>query len=791
MMATRNDLGLQPKTRMTTYGKAFKKRPFPGAGFTTDQDKKDGLVSPSAPAPSIWDFQDDDEISTPYVTTPQPKPMKKLKQYGRKSEMKSVRTSAPLPRRQIEKAVETEVVAPAAKKRRISPEKKDSRGPAERAYSTPASSPSSSPSLGPLPVLSPKPVVRPPKSRTLPKATYSSSSKAKSVKDSTLKETRKENVADSMPFTPGTVKTLKGLSLNKPTQKLFQSQIPFRPTQEIPGGVVLPSRPVKAPTPNPTPATQSKPSTKKRQRLIDTLAEQAEESSSSSSSSEEEEDEAVGMSQNARRSPEAKDVSIFDLSSPSSSTPERPKMYARQESMKKTGGPKFTYGSQRSILAEDTFGDMGDGGDDLLLSQSLLPPSTSQFDMDDEDDEPFTTGAVKSIHELRQAGANSRFADQMHDLLERVGRASGKTASSRRNALLELALKLQDKSFSRQFRDHTGDGRLFAQLGKETDLVAGYALVAILSTLLATTTSAHIIRQLQGQGFSLLLGRLLASSTDITSLAKDRKSNLSRHGQESVTKLKAALLKLSVWDPVAPSTLSPRSLALKALDLVDKQSSSTAAGDEFFSHDVTDRLFSILSNASDLRSWDLPGEDDSVDFYLAVSLLESHSIQAMQTESKEQWTTKHLPIIADTLGATLRHNTGHLSQLGVLVLKLTLNAANNNHDASAAFVEKGTLRDLAEALCDTFNTAKNSVAAEEVFSSIIQSLLLMLGVMINFSEHDPSAGSTLSSTSDASVSPLDRFIKLFLDHSVATSEVRATDGDCLNHDTNAVSRPTR
>ncbi|KAF3760220.1 hypothetical protein M406DRAFT_283313 [Cryphonectria parasitica EP155] len=515
---------------------------------------------------------------------------------------------------------------------------------------------------------------------------------------------------------------------------------------------------------------------RKKRRLIDELAAQADESSSG-------EEEKQSSLQVVRRTPTPEPQGLSMLQSPTAvpSTPEpsRARTYGRPSSAKKTG-PKFTYSARRTIRAESSLAGGLDPVDETAwLRESILPSIPSQFDMDeDEEEETFTKGAVRSIHELRQAGANSRSADEIEDLLTRIGRPSSKPSSGRRNALIELSQKMQDKGFVRKFRDHNGDRSLFEQIGKETDVITGYALVAILTTLVATTASTHIVSQLEGQGFSSLFRRLFQITLDIQALAKDRASNLSRNGQQSMMKLKASLLILPVWAPTTPFMLSPRRLALKALELVVKNAGMV--GDEFFSTEVTDQLFSLLKTAPVPDAWGFPHQDESIDFHLALTLLEAYSMQAMQSESRERWTFTHMPVIADTLTTTLRRCNGRFGEIGMLSLKLALNTSNNNHDAPAAFIENGSVRVLANALCDTFLTATNNVYNADAFTVHLEPLLLMLGIMINFSENDRATSKTLLHASNGGSAPLDRLIKLFLDHYAATSEADSVEKSQLN-----------
>lgn len=744
-MATPKGAGFSRNRRVTTYSKAFGRRSRP------EEKGKDGR-SVTAPLESstIWDFQDDDEISSPVVTVPK----SKFKQYGRKLEQQKTRRVAEV----SPKPAPVAKVLPNPKRRKTSPTHGGSRGFRARAYSTPPSPPPSLPSP-------PHEAMAPPK--TVPKASkpksilrVSSGSARPAPKEAAMRDAP----AKTVPFSPAIPKNLKTLNISKGRKEPVQTQIPFRPGQtprSISG-----SRQEKASTSkvmSPTTGDSQRQhgsATRKRKRLIDELAAQADESS-------EEDDDPADWTQVSRQTPEPQELPAF----PSTPEPKIPKSFGRPESAKKRTGPKVTYSARRTLLAEgSSVGGLDTVDEDAWLKEPLLPTGGSQFDMDDDDDdEPFTKGAVRSIHELRQAGANSRFADEIEDLLARIGRPSGKTTSSRRNALVELSQKMSDKSFVRKFRDHNGDRSLFEQVGKETDIIAGYALVAILATLLASTASTHIMSQLQGQGLSLLLRRLLAIPVDIQPISKDRSSNLSRNGQSAMSKLKASLLILPIWEPTTPFMLSPRRLALKALELIVKHSGPVEG--ELFSIEVTDQLFSLLADASEPDSWKYPRTDESIDFHLALSLLESYSVQAMQTESKDRWTFKHLPIIADTLGTTLRRSNGRLGEVGLLVLKLTLNTANNNHDAATAFIEKGTVRTLANAVCDTFQTATAAIDDPDLFNSHLESILLMLGILINFSEHDRNTGGALLSAQDDNEAPLNRLVRVFLNHHAATSEV--------------------
>ncbi|SPQ21696.1 160c517e-3ad6-4f20-8b52-67b0ca4d062f [Thermothielavioides terrestris] len=457
---------------------------------------------------------------------------------------------------------------------------------------------------------------------------------------------------------------------------------------------------------------------------------------------------------------------------------------------KKTG-PKFTYSQHRTMLADDDpllgaagFGDLGDElAEGALFNFGRLTKSSTinTFSYLDEDDETVNTGAVRSIHELRQAGANSRFADEMDDILDRVGTPSAKPASLRRGALLELAQKMKHKDFRQQFRNHGEEGSLFKSLGDEKDLVSGYALLAIVTTLLASTTSAHLLQQLRSQGLASLLSWLLDNTADIVQLAKDRKQNVSRNGQLALATIKSSLLELPVWEPCSPTTLSPRTLALKCLDLLMRQPTHTTAEDALLSKTVTHRLFAILaSGVSDSACWDFPNQPASCDFHLALFVLEGHSIGAMQSQFSATWTKQYAPIIAAVLETALRRPTDQLGDLASLALRISLNITNHNSEACRLFVERGLLRRSAESACDAFDIVLNSMQLDAFLTKVLESLIMMLGAMINFCMYYPPASERLEEQDDSAPSPLRRLIQVFADNHTKTAEADSMEKTQLN-----------
>ncbi|KAK3359264.1 wings apart-like protein regulation of heterochromatin-domain-containing protein [Lasiosphaeria hispida] len=766
------------RKRATTYGKSAKKRVAPTSnGTLRNRDSTTEISAPSAPSTSSYSSPEPQPKARPGVSALGGR----RRLGGRNARPANPRSpdeaqSQPLPEGSATNLQQDEDVK--IKKRRLT------RTYSERKENN--SDPYAMPDSPPRPVArQPAMNVEKERPRPAPRVKAAPKSQVTPEKDISMKDV----VA---PFSEKTSRSLDKLGVGAESPRKSNHHIPLRLSreQEPP-----PSRPITKKRPEPPRANigdhpAGKPAPRKK-RLIDALAEQAD----GSSEEEEEEDAAPPLLQRPKPPKPEPVTVIFQSSSPPppAALQGSSRNMGRPVAVAKKAGPKFTYNQQRSMLAEeDTL--LGSGrlpgideepSNGSLFSFARLPKvsTINTFSFLDEDDETVNTGAVRSIHELRQAGANSRFADEMDDIMDRIGSPSAKPSSLRRGALLELAQKMSEKAFRQQFRNHSGDGSLFKSLGEETDLVSGYSILAILVTLLAASSSAHLLQQLRMQGFAALLGRLLGEGTDIVPLAKDKKQNVTRNGQTTLGTVKSSILKSPIWEPTVPTSLSPRTLALKCLDLIMRQPSHSPGESEIFSPAVTDRLFSTLSTSASSEGeacWDLPSHQESTDFYLALYVLESQSISAMQSNQGSRWTRRYVPVVVNILEKALRRPIDKFNDLESLTLRITLNTTNNNPEAVRMFVDNSLLQELAGSACRAFETVLNSMKVDAFLSKVHESLIMMLGVMINFCVYYPPASQSLEEVGDSTASALDRLIRIFADNHSKTSDADSMEKTQLN-----------
>jgi len=451
-----------------------------------------------------------------------------------------------------------------------------------------------------------------------------------------------------------------------------------------------------------------------------------------------------------------------------------------QASQTQNAGPKFTYTKQRSMLAEE----------DLMAQLALDMPTQPvpapngkrgrrgsipklvplQSFQEDEEDNEGNSQTIRSVHELRQAGANNRFMDEIEDLLDRVGKPSPKPSSLRRSALLELAGKFKDKNFVRQFRANGVEQRLFVHLGQETDLITGFIMISILMVLLVDTSMPHIITQLRRQGITRLLIRLIGSPVSIVALSKERKSNMSKIAQSLIDKHQNFLLQMQIWEDLQPQTTSPRTTALKCLEVMVRQTREAGNSSDIISKELTTDLFEILKTVSDEDAWDLPQGEQAIDSYLALSTLESHSIAARTVNDEAIWISDYLPIIADNLEVALSRPVHSFGNMQTLILRLTLNVTNNNSKASEVFARSSLMAVMGGVIIAKFRTIL-LFSAQDDFSLVVDHLVLVLGLLINFADGSLPARESIESLQGMAIDPLEGMVQLFVDNVASMSEV--------------------
>ncbi|KAI5461049.1 hypothetical protein BGZ63DRAFT_384802 [Mariannaea sp. PMI_226] len=507
--------------------------------------------------------------------------------------------------------------------------------------------------------------------------------------------------------------------------------------------------------------TQNSSASERRPRLIDALAAQRPSSPDSDSSTDEE-----GPTQ----------LSLF--SGPATPTHQTPTLNREDSVTRLRARPgvvlqgkrvKFTYGQSRTILNDSqktTDSGIASSQDDILLATppELSQPDLFSFDDEDVDEDGDIRPAIKSVHELRRAGANNRFADEMEDLLARIGSPGSAPSSMRRNALLELAQKLQRRDFITQFRDHATRDKVAVNIGQEEDVITGFALTSILITFLKFSPTPHLIPQLAADGLGKMLGRLLLISEDIVELSFQKRMKLSGVSRRSVGEVKSAMALLDIWQGQCPEKLSCQTLALHLLSILCQVDPGYSAG---VVKDAKKELTSIMASYVDGDHTHNPN------LALVISILESQSTLTMGDDSEVSWILSETPIVARFLSNALLQWSEKPTELQSKILKLAINTSNTAR--GAAGLNDGVLMSrLSAQICLGFESAQEAVSNRRLRTETYDGLLLILGVMINILEHCEPARETVVGES------LESLITLYLQHQASTSEADSVEKSQLS-----------
>lgn len=413
---------------------------------------------------------------------------------------------------------------------------------------------------------------------------------------------------------------------------------------------------------------------------------------------------------------------------------------------------KLTYSQARIIREESqsqsqpqSLGAMMESMQDSLVS-SPSPGPGGEFDMtDDEDDLP--KNGIKSLHELRRAGANSRFGDEMEDLMSRIGRPGPTPSSMRRIALLDLAQKLQRTDFAAQFRDHGGRDNIALDIGEETETISAFATGAALTIFLSSHNAPHMVKRLVEESIGKLLGRLLRHSEDIDTIAKKRESNLPKMGRSSVTKIKTHLIAMPIWHDCMLTDLSPRTVALRLLHILQRNL------DPRSQCEVVRHLETELSDAAETHA--RQGSAEDINFVLVALIMEAESGADTVALGQDQ-VTRQAATSAQLLCKALPKWPSDLGEIPSAILKLSINTTNTDLGAKA-FSNREILSELARCITEGLRRVQEAVTKGSLKDGLYDGLLLNMGVLINILEHCSASRSTLDDES------LEKLAKLYLE----------------------------
>ncbi|KAL7794971.1 hypothetical protein V8C37DRAFT_375097 [Trichoderma ceciliae] len=397
---------------------------------------------------------------------------------------------------------------------------------------------------------------------------------------------------------------------------------------------------------------------------------------------------------------------------------------------------KVTYSQSRSILQNSQESNTAEPTDypPIMVEDEPRKRQPSPIIDGGEDDELTTKVAIRSVHELRRAGANNRSSDELDDLLSRIGAPGSSASTMRRNGLCELADKLQKKEFMNQFRDHASRDNIAKGICSEKDAISGFLLAAVFVIFLSSGPAPHMLHQLTENRVGSWLSNLLDIQEDITAIATQKSANMPRATRSALANVKSVLLGMQIWHGYRLLHLSPRTIALQLLSmlvgLLDPNNTRVILGD-------------TTANISKLRSYFATrGSPDDVDYALTICILEAQSGSMAVTGEPLAEIRQEMTEIAAFLRNMLQCWPKTHKNIDATLLKLAINTTNNETRA-AAFQDSQLLSSLICCIISGFSAVRIAIQNSAFESNIYDELLLILGIMINVLEHCPDARASI------------------------------------------------
>jgi hypothetical protein len=443
-------------------------------------------------------------------------------------------------------------------------------------------------------------------------------------------------------------------------------------------------------------------------------------------------------------------------------------------------GSLITYSQQRSHLADD------DIESALMLDISMETPerpaassrrigrpaaaSRTTSHVDEElDDAP--AAVPRTIHELRAGGRNARIRGEIEDLVGEIADHTSAARSRRRGALLDLTTRLLDKAFAEQIISHGFDNALLNQCRTSTDPASDFLLATSLLLLLQSEPPKHTLVSF-GEVLPYIC-KLLAESTDIAKVVKERRSNMSRSAQGDVVALADKLKNFQgLWSDTHPTHMSSRLIALRITNIVVGKLRETGDKSELVASEALTLLVpkDVLPK---LQSNDSTAFEAS----LIISILE-----ALKTLSPaDSWPESCISLVA-ALPATFAMQWQVPAATKWLAYRLCANITNESSVMRTAFIEQDAVRHLMAEIVTGLEHMHNPPVAAEVPDANpardFDILVLAIGTLINLTEH--SAVAQQHAIDEAALPSLTAVVNAFLEGQKRAEEAESVEQSAAN-----------
>ena len=446
-------------------------------------------------------------------------------------------------------------------------------------------------------------------------------------------------------------------------------------------------------------------------------------------------------------------------------------------------GMRATYARQRSYLTESGLSEAGIFDPPILLDsatdqrprkeatqdtpKSLQPLGSLGEHVEETGDSQGP--ALRSIHELRKAGGNSRLVSEIEAITDDISDETPTFLSLRRNRLLELIRRLQESSFKQIFVDQSYESRLIARLETCSDAVETVLISAVFLECLTGPVTTRVLSKFNSPPVIKFLVGLLDMDQDITTVSKARTFNMSRMAHSELRDFCMNFLDSNVWSVCKPRRITAQALTLQCLECLVRHARGAGSVDSMLPHNAVSRITRVLVDSPRITPLH-PSEEPHAEFQLALSILESYTIASRAEFDSAVWSGSTLESILGLLPSLDSRFTGVAESLRSLTLRLYLNLTNNNPELCEAFSRPDVLRSIFDTVISHFSNVTRDGTAQAL---ILDSLILSLGTLINLAEWCESVRQSSLDLHFQGSTYLDWFLQLFINSEQKTAEVGA------------------
>ncbi|KAK5061479.1 hypothetical protein LTR84_008023 [Exophiala bonariae] len=391
-----------------------------------------------------------------------------------------------------------------------------------------------------------------------------------------------------------------------------------------------------------------------------------------------------------------------------------------------------TYAKQRSHLSDML--DSLEPSSQHSSQQSYSQPTSftsfaSQMDLgleDDDSEEVSSFKQPKSIHELRRAGAITKFDNELSTVLDEV--ESG-IKSARIRGLIQLLKKLANMTFLRHFLDSGGLARFNECADSTLDEVSGTLMIAVFQRM---TSATHVSPETMVQILAALYrlpSTLGTTHKPLSKVAKDRRQNLP----------KLLLSELNEYEDTSSSQAGHRALPISLIfytALANTLHPLVKLGEHYppLPSPLLDDILRAVIAIQKTLNLEAEREDSTTSLNTLLSTLEIASFSRSLVTVIER--SAHFPALRESL-ADLMEWARQAQQplLEQSCLKFIVSLSNNQPEICSRFAEGPLIARVYAVVDDHFcRMATSAVQAQELDSEKLDAAVLALGCLLNFAD---------------------------------------------------------